>query len=70
MRWIELMLNVMFSELTAEQQKTLIDIRRRKTELLLEIQVGALFLQCYVILFVCSAKLCVSRMLFSDLSGK
>ncbi|KAI8436059.1 hypothetical protein MSG28_004180 [Choristoneura fumiferana] len=26
------------TELTAEQQKTLIDIRRRKTELLLEIQ--------------------------------
>lgn len=29
-----------FSELTPEQQKTLIDIRRRKTELLLEIQVS------------------------------
>lgn len=28
------------SELTPEQQKTLIDIRRRKTELLLEIQVS------------------------------
>lgn len=30
----------LFSELTPEQQKTLIDIRRRKTELLLEIQVS------------------------------
>lgn len=30
-----------FTELTPEQQKTLIDIRRRKTELLLEIQVSA-----------------------------
>ncbi|PSN35226.1 hypothetical protein C0J52_25123 [Blattella germanica] len=28
------------TELTPEQQKMLIDIRRRKTELLLEIQVG------------------------------
>ncbi|CAH3910411.1 unnamed protein product [Pieris brassicae] len=28
------------TELTPEQQKTLIDIRRRKTELLLEIQVS------------------------------
>jgi hypothetical protein len=28
-----------FTELTPEQQKMLIDIRRRKTELLLEIQV-------------------------------
>lgn len=32
------------SELTQEQQKTLIDIRRRKTELLLEIQVSNLLL--------------------------
>lgn len=31
------------SELTPEQQKTLIDIRRRKTELLLEIQVSGQF---------------------------
>lgn len=34
---------VCFAELSAEQQKILIEIRRRKTELLLEIQVSVLF---------------------------
>lgn len=33
-----------FTELTPEQQKILIEIRRRKTELLLEIQVSGVFL--------------------------
>lgn len=38
---------VYFAELTPDQQKILIDIRRRKTELLLEIQVSVF------LLFVC-----------------
>jgi len=39
------------SELTPEQQKMLIEIRRRKTELLLEIQVRELSCTfCYVVL--------------------
>lgn len=31
---------LLFTELTPEQQKILVDIRRRKTELLIQIQVG------------------------------
>jgi hypothetical protein len=38
-----------FTELTPEQQKMLIDIRRRKTELLLEIQVGQLLWTYFVL---------------------
>lgn len=39
---------LIFTELTPEQQKNLIDIRRKKTELLLEIQVIRIFLKMVI----------------------
>lgn len=53
-----------FADLTPEQQKLLIEIRKKKQELLLEIQVSVLFvcfLRCSFVCLISAARYCAKN---------